>query len=268
MQRAINQRSAKHLPFEAFLDLAAATNCVGVEPRNDLGRPLFDGIAPSVAAELAKQRGLRILALGEIYPFNNWNRERETQVRVLLDAAIESGAESIILIPEVNLAQTHTRQLTAATVSAMDAIAYMLEGTGVTGLIEPIGFNSSSIRTQADVVPLMTALGKDNPFKLIHDTFQHFISGDNDYFAEHIATVQISGVSDPTVVLDESQDGHRVYVEAEDRCENIAQLKALFSRGFDGPVSFETTEVALLDAPDLEAQMRKSFEYIERRLAE
>ncbi|MBV7296966.1 hypothetical protein [Enterovibrio paralichthyis] len=68
-------------------------------------------------------------------------------------------------------------------------------------------------------MPLMTALGEDNPFKLIHDTFQHLISGDNDYFEEHIATVQISDVSDPTVFLDE-------------------------------------------------AQMRKSFEYIERRLAE
>ena len=43
---ALNQKTASRLGFAAFLDLAADLGCVGVEPRNDLGRPLFDGIAP------------------------------------------------------------------------------------------------------------------------------------------------------------------------------------------------------------------------------
>ena len=47
---ALNQKTASRLNFAAFLDLAAVLGCVGVEPRNDLGRPLFDGIAPGRAA--------------------------------------------------------------------------------------------------------------------------------------------------------------------------------------------------------------------------
>ena len=46
MDFALNQKTAPKLGFAAFLDLAAELGCVGVEPRNDLGRPLFDGIEP------------------------------------------------------------------------------------------------------------------------------------------------------------------------------------------------------------------------------
>ena len=73
MDFALNQKTASRLDFAAFLDLAADLGCVGVEPRNDLGRPLFDGIAPGRAAEMARERGLRFVGLSEVYPFNDWN---------------------------------------------------------------------------------------------------------------------------------------------------------------------------------------------------
>ena len=68
MDFALNQKTAWRLDFAAFLDLAAGLNCVGVEPRNDLGRPFFDGLPPARAAAMARDRGLRILGLSEIYP--------------------------------------------------------------------------------------------------------------------------------------------------------------------------------------------------------
>ena len=75
MDFALNQKTASRLDFAAFLDLAADLGCVGVEPRNDLGRPLFDGIAPGRAAEMARERGLRLIGLSEVYPFNDWNAD-------------------------------------------------------------------------------------------------------------------------------------------------------------------------------------------------
>ena len=76
MDLALNQKTASRLGFTAFLDLAAELGCVGVEPRNDLGRPLFDGIAPGRAGDMARERGLRFVGLSEVYPFNDWNDER------------------------------------------------------------------------------------------------------------------------------------------------------------------------------------------------
>ena len=43
MDFALNQKTAPKLGFAAFLDLAAELGCVGVEPRNDLGRPSSTG---------------------------------------------------------------------------------------------------------------------------------------------------------------------------------------------------------------------------------
>ena len=67
MDFALNQKTAPNLGFAAFLDLAADLGCVGIEPRNDLGRPLFDGIEPARAGEMARERGLRLIGLSEIY---------------------------------------------------------------------------------------------------------------------------------------------------------------------------------------------------------
>lgn len=99
ISRAINQKTARHLAYEAFLDLARNLDCVGVEPRNDLGRPLFDGISPSRAGAMARQRGLRLLGLSEVYPFNDWSEERANAIETLIAAAVESRAETISLIP-------------------------------------------------------------------------------------------------------------------------------------------------------------------------
>ena len=60
MRFALNQKTVKTLPFEAFLDLAAGLGMVGIEARNDLGRPFFDGIAPVAAGRIVRDRGLRL----------------------------------------------------------------------------------------------------------------------------------------------------------------------------------------------------------------
>ena len=99
MDFALNQKTASQLDFTAFLDLAAALGCVGVEPRNDLGRPFFDGMTPARAAAMARERGLRFLGLSEVYPFNDWNAERRAAVTALIETADAAGAETVSLIP-------------------------------------------------------------------------------------------------------------------------------------------------------------------------
>jgi sugar phosphate isomerase/epimerase len=97
MDFALNQKTAPKLGFAAFLDLAAELGCVGVEPRNDLGRPLFDGIEPARAGEMARERGLRFIGLSEIYPFNDWNENRRAAVaemRSLASEMVKTGASA------------------------------------------------------------------------------------------------------------------------------------------------------------------------------
>lgn len=243
-RRALNQKTARDLPFEAFLDLAADLGCVGVEPRNDLGRPLFDGADPAVAADMARARGLRFLGLSEVYGFNVWDDERAGQIQALIEVAAASGAETISLIPTVD--DRPTRALR----DVMRDILSMVEGTGVLPLIEPIGFESSSLRGKADLVAAIEAVGG---FKLVHDTFQHVIAGETEIFPEHTGMVHISGISDPDVPLDATQDAHRVLVDEQDRCDNPGQVRRFLEGGYAGVFSFEVTEPALIRAPNRDA---------------
>lgn len=251
--RALNQKTLRHFRFDAFLNAAQELGCVGVEPRNDLGRPFFDGLEPAQAAQMALERGLRFLGLSEVYGFNVWDDERAAQIEALIAVAKAAGAETISLIPSVDGRPTRPLR------DVMRDILPIMAGTGVTPLIEPIGFESSTLRGKAELVEAIEAVGG---FKLVHDTFQHHIAGESAIFAEHTGMVHISGISAPEVVLDAKQDAHRVLVDEADRCGNIAQITAFLEAEYQGAFSFECTEPSLLESRKLAEEIARSFEYI------
>jgi len=265
--RALNQKTARHLSWAGFLDLAQSLGCVGVEPRNDLGRPVFDGIAPAEAGRMARDRGLRLLGLSEVYPFNDWNGDRANEVRELIETAHAAGAETVSLIPRVDGQGTQDGVRQQVLRETMRAILPLLDGTDVVALVEPIGFAASSLKHKAELVAAIDAVGGPEKFKLVHDTFQHAIAGETEIFAPHTGIVHISGISDPQVPLDETQDPHRVLVDARDRCGTIGQIAAFRAAGYAGAFSFECTEPSLAAAPRLAGEIRRSFEYIEACMA-
>ncbi|MEZ5769455.1 MAG: hypothetical protein R3D80_18635 [Paracoccaceae bacterium] len=75
MKWALNHMTTPNLGYEDFLDLAVKLGCVGVEVRNDIDLPLFDGMDPGDAGALARSRGLRLVGLSQVYPFNTWSPE-------------------------------------------------------------------------------------------------------------------------------------------------------------------------------------------------
>ncbi|MCI5076580.1 MAG: TIM barrel protein [Oricola sp.] len=263
LRRALNQKTARHLPWLDFLELAQSLNCVGVEARNDLGRPIFDGIALGQAGKMARDRGLRLLGLSEVYPFNDWNGERASEVRSLIETAHAAGAETISLIPRVDGQGTEDGLRQKVLRDVMREILPMLDGTDVVALIEPIGFDKSSLKHKAELVGAIEDVGGPEKFKLVHDTFQHVIAGETEIFAPYAGIVHISGISDPDVPLDETQDAHRILVDANDRCRNIKQIEAFLAAGYDGAFSFECTEPSVQASPILEQEIRRSFLYLE-----
>lgn len=260
MHRALNQKTARDLPFAAFLDLAADLGCVGVEPRNDLGRPFFDGLPPAEAAALAKARGLRLLGLSEVYGFNVWDDTRAAEIAALIDVAEAAGAETISLIPTVD------DRPTLALRAALREVLALAEGRKVLPLIEPIGFASSSLRGKAALVEAIEATGGPTRVKLVHDTFQHCIAGETEIFAPYTGIVHISGISNPSVTLDAAQDAHRITVEPDDRCGTLEQIRGFLDAGYQGAFSFECTEIGLITSESVGESLRQSFEGLDAAL--
>ncbi|WP_215558832.1 TIM barrel protein [Pseudooceanicola endophyticus] len=265
--RALNQKTAPELPFAAFLDLAQQLGCTGIEARDDLGRPFFDGLAPEEAGAMVRARGLRLLGLSEVYPFNDWSEIRAAHVQALIDTAQASGAETVSLIPRVDGGGCEDGLRQQVLRDVIREVLAMLEGRSVVPLIEPIGFSKSSLRHKAELVEALEATGATGKILLLHDTFQHCIAGETEVFAPWTGMVHLSGLSEPGVALDERQDAHRILVDAGDRCDTLEQIAALRAGGYEGAYSFECTAGAVQTHPDPAAAIDESFRFIETRLS-
>src|SRR5690606_27517439 len=147
---ALNQKTLPQTTFLEFLDIAADLGCVGVEARNDLARPLFDGISPLEAGKLVRERGLRLIGVSEVFPFDDWTEERRDLAKTLLRCASEAGAETVSLIPRVD---GQGPSMFGSPVRHQDILSEILaiaDGGDITLLIEPIGFPGSAIRFQGE----------------------------------------------------------------------------------------------------------------------
>ncbi|WP_242494366.1 TIM barrel protein [Loktanella sp. IMCC34160] len=265
---ALNHMTVPGLSYDAFLDLAARLECIGVEVRNDLDRPLFDGADPATAGAMARDRGLRLVGLSQVYPFNSWSDAIAAEVRALIATAQACGAETISLIPRNDGTQTGNGERHANLRIALKAIRPMLEDAGLVALVEPLGFGRSSLRSKQETVETIHALDAGHVFKIVHDTFHHTLAGGSPLFPAETGIVHISGVVDPALPVDQMEDEHRVLVDENDRLGNIEQIGALLAAGYAGPISYECFSPETHALTDPYSALKRSFEFISAQVAE
>lgn len=71
---ALNRMVAPSLSLVEFLDLALELQIDAIELRNDLpGVEITDGTPPERVRELCANRGVRVLSINALYPFDVWN---------------------------------------------------------------------------------------------------------------------------------------------------------------------------------------------------
>ncbi len=266
MQKALNHMTAPRLGHVAFLDLAQSLGCVGVEFRNDLGTPLFDGVSAEEAGQKANERGLRIVGLSQVYPFNFFTDAIRDEVAALIATAKACGAETISLIPRNDGQGLGNGERIANLRLALREIKPMLEEADMIALVEPLGFLRSSLRSKAETVEVIEAINGADRFKIVHDTFHHALAGGGPIFPEQTGIVHISGVADETLAVDQMEDEHRVLVDANDRLRNIEQLEELFAAGYSGPVSYECFSPVVHAFDDPFEELSESFEFVASRL--
>lgn len=264
---ALNHMTVARLDYRALLDLAAELGCMGVEVRNDLPQPLFDGMAPEAAGALAREKGLRILAVAEVKRFNDWSDEKAAEALALMKIALAAGAEAVSLIPRNDNQGMGNGERQAALRVALKALKPMLEDHGLVGMVEPLGFDICALRYKSEAVEAIEAIGGAGRFKLVHDTFHHTLAHGGAFFPAHTGIIHVSGVTDPTVTLSQMTDAHRVLVDGADRLGNIDQIAALAALGYAGPISFEAFAPQVHASATPKADLSVSMEFIREGLA-
>jgi len=255
---------APRLDHEAFFDLTRRLGIDSVEIRNDLpGVALQDGTPAAKVGEAAKARGLRVLSINALQRFNIWDEARAKEAGELIAASAASGAQALVLCPvnDVNYTRSPAERGEALR-KALRGLAPLLKAAGIIGLVEPLGFVECSLRTKAEAVEAIEAVGEVDRFRVVHDTFHHYVAGETKIFPKHTGLVHISGVTDPAATAATMRDLHRVLVDANDRIDNIGQLRALRAGGYSGPLSFEPFAASVHDSQTIEVDLAASVAYV------
>jgi 2-keto-myo-inositol isomerase len=257
MRYALNHIAAPNLSVEDFFALARTLGLTEVEVRNDLP-DVVGRVAPEEVKAAAAKAGVEIISINALYPFNVWSGDLPARAVALADYAKASGAKALVMCP----LNDGTPVAHADLVAALKAIAPLLRARGLTGLVEPLGFPISSMRTKRQAVDAIDEAGGADVFKLVHDTFHHHLAGETELFPERTGIVHISGVADPDVAVEEMLDPHRVLVDGADRLENVSQIRALLARGYEGPYSFEPFAPEVHQLADPGSAFRESMDYV------
>jgi 2-keto-myo-inositol isomerase len=257
MRFALNHIAAPRLAVEDFFALARTLGITEVEVRNDLP-DVVGRVAPEKVKAAAARAGVEIISINALYPFNVWSGDLPARAVALADYAKASGAKALVMCP----LNDGTRVSHADLVAALKAVAPLLRERGLTGLVEPLGFPISSLRTKRQAVEAIDESGGADVFRLVHDTFHHHLAGETELFPERTGIVHISGVVDPAVAVDDMLDPHRVLVDRADRLENVSQIRALLARGFEGPYSFEPFAPEVHQLADPGSALRASMDYV------
>jgi len=265
---ALNHIATPHLNCASFFDLARRVGLDIVEIRNDLaGVPIVDGTSPSIVRRQAQSAGVRILTINALQRFNEWNEHRAAEARELARYVRDCGAQALVLVP-VNDASYRPgeRGLAQRLREALRELKPILADAGVLGFLEPLGFEICSLRSKREALAAIDDIDGAAVFQLVHDTFHHYLSGETDIYPSRTGLVHISGVDDPSLMVADMRDAHRVLVDEHDVLGNIAQIGALRAGGYRGVFSFEPFAARIQEAPDIERRLRDSISLITARL--
>ena len=261
MDFAINHICAPKLSVEDFFAMARRLGSDKVEIRVDVP-DVMNTVAPEAVKAAAEAAGVEILSINALYPFNVWSGDLPERAVRMADYAAACGARALVMCPLNDGTAVSRDDL----VAALRNMAPILRERGLTGLVEPLGFPISSMRTKAEAIAAIEAAEGADVYRILHDTFHHHLAGETEVFPDWTSLVHISGVTDPDVAVDDMLDAHRVLVDAEDRLENIPQLHALQEAGYAGPVSFEPFAEEVHVLADPEAALRESMAFAAERV--
>jgi 2-keto-myo-inositol isomerase len=268
LRYGLNHMVAPRLDLTKFFDLAKSLDLRGVEIRNDLeGNANLTNFSAAAIRDLADERGLEIVSINALQRFNDWNDARAQQARDLAVFARDCGAKALVLCPvndpkyRLSDAGRHKNLR-----GALRALSTILDGTGVRGLVEPLGFRESSLRLKREAIDAIEDIGATDRFQLVHDTFHHHLAGEKEIFPLQTGLVHISGVESKDKSLDEIRDEDRVLVGPADILRNPAQIDALVDGGYAGYLSFEPFASSVHNQTNIEQALKGSQAYLDREI--
>jgi len=261
----INRKIAPRLSLEAFFQLVQRLGLSKVELRNDMqSGKVTDDLSVAQLRALTDKYHIEIVTINALYPFNRADEALLAKADALLQEAQAIGAKALVMCPLNEGIEISPQQ----TLEALQVLAPRFEKYGIQGLVEPLGFPVSSLRSAVQTQKLIQQAKV--PFKVLLDTFHHHLyeNAENEFPQEidinHIGLVHLSGVEDtrPTAQL---TDEERIMLSDRDVLNSVAQVKRLEMLGYKGVYAFEpfASSLETWSAKEIEREIRQSIELLQ-----
>ena len=262
---AINQIVLPNAEFIDFVNLAKLLDISAIEIRNDIANNLIKENNPQKIKNICQSRSIKIISINALQKFNIWTAKRSKEFITLCEYATAAGIEAIVLVPLNDGTQTDITDRKKNLKESLKEILPILQEYNLTGFIEPLGFISSSLRFKSEAVEAINELSSPL-FKMVQDTFHHFLSGERIDFPSLTGLVHISGVKNTHIEISKLKDDHRSVIDKNDILNNIGQIKSLLKSGYKDFFSFEPFSSSILEKNYSYQASRKSFDFIQSNL--
>ncbi|KRK33072.1 sugar phosphate isomerase/epimerase family protein [Loigolactobacillus bifermentans] len=247
----LNRKVAPGISLTDTIPFVAKLGIPNIELRNDLyGAPdnqtILDQLDGATVAALLKKHQVSVETINAV---GNMDQ------RALIDENLKSLTEmlelckalpvkKIVFCPVRSQADRRSSaQRQAEAIANIKEYAQLLTKYQVNGLIEPLGFEDSTLRTPWDGQEIIRKAGVTN-FKLVADTFHYYLANvTSQQFQEQvdvnaIGLVHLSGV--PTMkARNRLDDQDRYMLDPADIMQSAAWARTFEAAGYQGIYAFE-----------------------------
>ncbi|HYZ74329.1 MAG TPA: TIM barrel protein [Chthoniobacterales bacterium] len=263
----LNRIISPQLPLPEFFQFASDLGFQSIELRNDLaGKEILDGLPDDTVRNLVNITGIKALTINALYPFENARALDANVIKLkgLISEAKRIDCSQIVLCPLNEAGDPRSPgQRADQLVASLNAFGPLFAEAKMTGLIEPLGFSVSALRTKKEALAGISQCDYSGSYKLLHDTFHHYLGEETDFFPAETALVHVSGVL-PGKARSAIADSDRVLVTGDDILDNRGQVATLLKGGYKGSFSYEpfSQEVQSLPVATLKKNLQKSIQYL------
>ncbi len=263
----LNRVAKPQLPLLDFLRFTASLGMKRAEVRNDFTeKGVLDGLSDEELRGGLASSGVQILSINALYPFEYGPRLAENfeRLRDLVAEARRIGCPHVVMCPYNEAGDPRPGPVRASDlVAALDAYGPLLSETGVVGLLEPLGFETSALRTKRAALDGVARCTRPDSFRLLHDTFHHYLGEERELFPRETGLIHVSGVLAGKAKAAITDDD-RVLVDHRDVMGSRDQVRALLASGCRAPISYEpfSPSVRAMALPELKEALLRSIDYL------
>ncbi|GCD87341.1 MULTISPECIES: sugar phosphate isomerase/epimerase family protein [Lactiplantibacillus] len=272
----LNRKAAPGIDLATTIPAVAKLGLKNIEVRNDLyGAPdnasIFDHMANADVKQLLDENDVHLETINAIGNMDNRQMidENLASLTEMLDMAKNLNLRKIIFCP-VRSTDDHqsAEQRQADAVANVKDYSKVLKQYGVDGLIEPLGFTDSTLRTPWEGQAVIDKAGVDN-FKLVADTFHYYLANVTDQQfhdqvdINYIGLVHLSAVTGDKP-REELDDQDRYMLTEADVMKSADWAKKYEAAGYQGLYAFEpfSDDLKQWDRAKVEQELLKSIQLV------